>query len=572
MKRVTRRVLALVLCVFVLTAGTPLFVSAEPELQEIPACTEPDGHVFDEYKPENEGTHIAVCSLCGGEFELACVYEDPPVWADQGNETHGTVCTLCGGLKTEPCSFTEVVTPPTQTEAGYTTRTCAVCLATYTDAEVLPEGDRQESALLGDADGDGKVTSADARALLRVSVSLEALPNEKLPYGDMDCDGGVSAADARLALRCSVSLEPLPARHEYTVTVEKEAKCKEPGELTYTCAYCGEGGELVIPATGHRYETVKLTEATCTVPGARDEKCAVCGDTRTVKLAAKGHDFKQTGLKEATCTEAGEETFKCSVCGATEVRPIPALGHDWVEATPKAAKHCGRCGKKVTGWTDIDGNSYYFTDDGTPMKGTNFIDGLIYTFSAAGVSKTGRTGHKPKVAVIGDSIVASIANYDVATDFDMYGKVSLHVNTIDSKKISGSSRTVLREVEGRGYDVVILMLGVNDLTYATSAWGEMYRDVLKQLKTIVPDAIIYAHAILPINDNKTSADEKMWRVTDKNKEIKRSADAMGVRYLDIPPGMTDSNGQLPYDAASDGIHFGPTYCRIWYNWTKAQLK
>lgn len=550
MKKVMMRVLALALCVFVLTAGTPFFVFAEPGLQEIPACTEPGGHVFDEYKPANKGTHIAVCSLCGGEFELVCVYADPPVWTDQGNGTHGTVCTFCGGLKTEPCAFADpVVIPPTQTEAGYTTRTCEICLATETDAEVPPENERQESALLGDTDGDGKVSAADARALLRVSVSLETLPNEKLPYGDLDGDGGVTAADARQALRCSVSLEPLPARHEYVVTVEKEAKCKEPGALTFTCAYCGEGGELIIPAKGHRYEVTKETEATCTKPGARDEKCTVCGDTRTVKLSAKGHD--------------------------------------WVDATPTAAKYCARCGEKSTGWTDIGGSTYYFNKDGKPVKGWNeidggsyyfkddgtlvkaFIDGLIYTASAGGLSKTGR---KPKVAVIGDSIVASIANYDVATDFDMYGKVSLHVNTIDSKSISGSSRTVLREVEGRGYDVVILMLGVNDLTYSTSAWGEMYRGVLKDLKKIVPDAIIYAHAILPINDRKTSSDEKMWRVTDKNKEIKRSADAMGVRFLDIPPGMTDSNGQLPYDAASDGIHFGPTYCRIWYNWTKEQLK
>ena len=102
MKKVMMRVFALALCVFVLTAGTPFFVFAEPGLQEIPACTEPGGHVFDEYKPTNEGTHIAVCSLCGGEFELACVYADPPVWTDQGNGTHGTVCTFCGGLKTEP--------------------------------------------------------------------------------------------------------------------------------------------------------------------------------------------------------------------------------------------------------------------------------------------------------------------------------------------------------------------------------------------------------------------------------------------------------------------------------------
>lgn len=602
MRAMGRRAVALLMCVFVLTAGTPFFVFAEPGLQEIPACTEPGGHVFDVYKPAQGGTHYAVCSLCGGEFQLDCeiapdavytydsenchtavcalcggtvamncVYADPPVWTDQGDGTHGTACTLCGGLKTEQCTYTDEVTLPTQTEPGYTTHTCEICLATYTDAETPPECERQESTLTGDTDGDGRVTSADARTLLRVSVSLETLPDEKMPYGDMNADGAVTSADARLALRVSVSLEPLPERHDYTVEVTKEATCKEPGALTFICAYCGAQGTLEIPAAGHRFEVTKRTEPTCTDPGQLTEVCVRCGDQQTVTLAAKGHDFHQTGLKEPTCTQKGEEAVKCSVCGTTETHVLPALGHDWIEATPAMAKHCDRCGKMVTGWTEIGGDSYYFKDDGTPMKGKNFIDGLLYTFSSAGVSRTGRTGKKPKVAVIGDSIVASIANYNVATDFDMYGKVSLHVNTIDSKKISGSSRTVLREVEGRGYDVVILMLGVNDLTYVTSVWGEMYRGVLRDLKEIAPEALIYANAILPINDQKTSDDEKMWRVVEKNKEIKKAAKAEGVRFLDIPPKLLDANGQLPYDAASDGIHFGPTYCRLWYDWTRDNL-
>ena len=119
---------------------------------------------------------------------------------------------------------------------------------------------------------------------------------------------------------------------------------------------------------------------------------------------------------------------------------------------------------------------------------------------------------------------------------------------------------------------IILMIGVNDLTYDDTAWGRMYRGVLQKLKGIVPDALIYAHAILPINDSKTGSGEKMWRVNAKNKVIKSAAEAEGVGYLGIPPEMLDSNGQLPYGAASDGVHFGITYCRIWYNWVKEQLK
>ena len=590
MKNSIRRVLALALCVFVLTAGTPFFVTsaltagaaeqdaaaqpekASPTDAEEPACRKTGEHVFEAYAPAEGGTHTSVCALCGETFTQDCVYADPAGWTDQGDGTHGMPCVLCGSLKTEPCSYEDAVTLPTATEAGFTTHTCTVCGAVLTDTETVPENERKESALLGDMNGNGSVGADDARVLLRLSVSLERLPEEKLPYGDMDHNGTITSADARLALRCSVKLEPTPDRHEFAVTVVKPAACVEKGALTYTCSYCGRTGELTVPSLGHSYETLSKKEPTCTADGKRVDRCSVCREERTVILRAKGHSFERKALKEAACTAAGEETVVCSVCKAEQKNVIPALGHDWVEATPAKAKRCGRCGEIVSGWTEIDGKSYYFKEDGSPMKGTQFIGGLIFNFGNDGASKTGRTGHKAKVAVLGDSIVESIGSSNVATDFDMYGKVSLHVDTIDSKYRSGSGRTVLREAVGRDYDVVILMLGVNDLTYDNTWWGNRYRQVLRQLKELVPEAIIYASAIMPINDSKTGASEKMWMVNAKNSVIRNAAAAEGVRYLGTPPGLLNANGQLPYDAATDGVHFGAYYCRVWYDWVKEQLK
>ena len=61
----------------------------------------------------------------------------------------------------------------------------------------------------GDVDGDGKITSADARLALRRSVMLEDYPEGSAAYlaCDVDHDGKVTSADARLILRGSVGLE-----------------------------------------------------------------------------------------------------------------------------------------------------------------------------------------------------------------------------------------------------------------------------------------------------------------------------------------------------------------------------
>lgn len=65
------------------------------------------------------------------------------------------------------------------------------------------------SVKLGDVDGDGKISAADARLVLRRSVGLENYKegSEKFLACDVDFDGKVSAADARLILRASVGLE-----------------------------------------------------------------------------------------------------------------------------------------------------------------------------------------------------------------------------------------------------------------------------------------------------------------------------------------------------------------------------
>ena len=76
---------------------------------------------------------------------------------------------------------------------------------------------------------------------------------------------------------------------------------------------------------------------------------------------------------------------------------------------------------------------------------------------------------------------------------------------METKRISGSSRTVVAEVDGRDYDVIILLVGVNDLTYGNSAWKEMYRRVVRNVKNRAPEAKLFIHSIMPINNARARA-------------------------------------------------------------------
>ena len=61
--------------------------------------------------------------------------------------------------------------------------------------------------VVGDADGDGRVTSADARIVLRCSVRLDDIGKYVFAACDYDGDEAITPADARMILRRSVGLK-----------------------------------------------------------------------------------------------------------------------------------------------------------------------------------------------------------------------------------------------------------------------------------------------------------------------------------------------------------------------------
>ena len=63
-----------------------------------------------------------------------------------------------------------------------------------------------ENILMGDANSDGKITSNDARLILRFSAKLEKFTEKQKEICDINKDGSVNASDARIALKMSAKL------------------------------------------------------------------------------------------------------------------------------------------------------------------------------------------------------------------------------------------------------------------------------------------------------------------------------------------------------------------------------
>ena len=95
------------------------------------------------------------------------------------------------------------VKAPTLTEEGIEVSSCSACDEKQTRAIEKLE------YLVGDANGDGQITAADARILLRLSAKLEKLESYNVPFAvlDVNGDGQITASDARIVLRLSAKLD-----------------------------------------------------------------------------------------------------------------------------------------------------------------------------------------------------------------------------------------------------------------------------------------------------------------------------------------------------------------------------
>ena len=106
---------------------------------------------------------------------------------------------------------------------------------------------------MGDTNGDGRISTDDARKILRLSIRLERIDEQRAVYCDLNLDSAITPADARTALRMAVSLEK-PYRHTFSATVTKQATCTQNGSCNYVCTLCGVTAQETVLQFNHAWQ------------------------------------------------------------------------------------------------------------------------------------------------------------------------------------------------------------------------------------------------------------------------------------------------------------------------------
>ena len=284
-------------------------------------------------------------------------------------------------------TVTDVVTPPTCTEGGYTTHTC-VCGYTYTDSETKaghtavsaanPNGDPVASATPATCTDAGvafdywKCTREGCGVYYKVENDTQSEVEENawvipaLGHEYTVSENGYTWADDYSKVTasgvCSRDENHVGEIDSINVTsATTNATCSAPGETVYTATFAEntewknldtQTAKVELPINKNAHKWDNDCDTTCNNG---------CGTTREIE-----HSYNSV-VTAPTCTVDGYTTHTCSVCGDSYTdSETSALGCSYSdEWSSDAANHwheCSVCGEKADKNAHTDGDNNHKCD------------------------------------------------------------------------------------------------------------------------------------------------------------------------------------------------------------------
>ena len=171
------------------------------------------------------------------------------------------------------------------------------------------------------------------------------------------------------------------------------------------------------------------------------------------------------------------------------------------------------------------------------------------------------------VALLGNSYIDGFHIYNSLPGADCLYRVGLSVKTAFEKPMLGEQIPVIDKLLEKQYAYIFLTFGENELGWQyPEIFIEDYRKLIETVKDRQPNAKLYIQSILPVSaevSEKNEDNTNNERIREYNELLRALAQEMQIFYLDVAAAMQDAEGNLPTDAATDGIHPGQAYNKKW---------
>lgn len=177
---------------------------------------------------------------------------------------------------------------------------------------------------------------------------------------------------------------------------------------------------------------------------------------------------------------------------------------------------------------------------------------------------------------VGNSRVLSLYEYGLVPEADVYAKVGLNIRTVYTDSVQGSSLPVFNRMNLKRYKKILLVFGDNEIGWPhLEVFISEYEELIDKIREKQGRNVeIYIQSVLPVS--KAVSDKRvdgysLNGIRNLNKLLKEMCDEKGCTYIGTPDGLTDSAGYLKADAASDGVHFGGKYCKLWLDYLRKYM-
>lgn len=175
---------------------------------------------------------------------------------------------------------------------------------------------------------------------------------------------------------------------------------------------------------------------------------------------------------------------------------------------------------------------------------------------------------------IGDSLTEGFQLHGGITNATYYGFKNLNVKDVFEKPLvpSGKSRIPVADaLKQKSFGKYYIMLGANELGWVyPEVFTKKYGELIDLIRQTNPEAVVYLQSVLPVTEevSTTSTLYSNDRINYYDELIAALAEEKSAVYLNVREAVQNSDGVLPDDAATDGVHLNKTYCLKWADYLR----
>ena len=166
--------------------------------------------------------------------------------------------------------------------------------------------------------------------------------------------------------------------------------------------------------------------------------------------------------------------------------------------------------------------------------------------------------------ILGNSQAQALSNFGLIRDADFVTRVGLSIHQVLTSKTGDPP---IAQLYGKQYKKAVFIFGENELGWPyPENFIAHYKKVIAKVRELNPGVEVYCQEIFPISAERSEQSEN--GITNENVRkfnalIEEMCGEIGAHYMKVTDAFYDRDGVLPADAATDGVHFGYDYCKIW---------